>query len=166
MELRTRNFRLITYTVICIFTFNCGTTALINKKGGESIEGKILGNDQENVYIQTYGKPTPIKKAEITDIDHPGNGVLITGIFLTAYGILNIAVGAPKCSTEGASFCTGVFTPAAVGLGMGIWGYVVWSGSVSNATEPGRIITATIQPMQMKRLNSENIYYSSLTFNY
>lgn len=150
----------------CLFALNCGTTAVISKKGGEKIEGVILGNDKENVYVQTYGQPSPIKKSEITDIDHPGNGVLVTGIILTAYGILNIAVGAPKCSAEGASFCTGVFTPAAVGVGMSIWGYVVWSGSVNSATDPSKTITATIQPMQMRRMNDETIYYSALTFNY
>lgn len=160
------NVRLFACVTAAVFSLNCGTTAVISKKGGESIEGKILGNDKENVYIQTYAQPAPIKKAEITDIDHPGNGVLITGVILTAYGILNIAVGASKCSSEGASFCTGVFTPAAVGLGMGIWGYVVWSGSVSNATEPGRTVTATLQPIQLKRQHEENIYYSALTFNY
>lgn len=149
-----------------IFTAHCGTTALISKKGGETIEGKIIGNDSENVYIQTMGPAAPIKKIEITDIDHPGNGVLITGLGILAYGAANIAVGSKECASQGASFCMGVFTPAVVGLGMSIWGYVVWSGSGSNATDPGRTVTATPRPLQMRPMPNETIYYSSLTFNY
>jgi|KBSMisStaDraftv2_1062788.scaffolds.fasta_scaffold362177_1 hypothetical protein len=114
----------------------CGSTATITRYSGGTIDGEIVSADGRNVYIRRENQALAIPRQDIVDIDHPGNGAAVAGAILTAYGVLNIAVGAPQCDTKGAAFCTGVFAPLAIGLPLTIYGVVVWQSSVS-AAKPG-----------------------------
>ncbi|MDH5718906.1 MAG: hypothetical protein OEZ22_14865 [Spirochaetia bacterium] len=143
--------------LLIIFLLNCGTGAIISKNDGQKIEGKILRNDKENMYIKTYSGEEPIKKSDITDIDHPGNGVLIGGSILSLYGILNISVGLPQCQEQGAAFCTGVFLPASIGIPMAIWGYFVWTDSVY-AAESSSFDTSYLFIPNIKLANNNSYY--------
>lgn len=119
----------------CLF-LNCGSTASIKKTDGTEISGRIIAGDDENIYIKTLAGQVPIKKSEISDIDHPGNGLAVTGGIITAYGILNIAVGVPQCEEEGGAFCLGVFTPAGIGIPMFANGFSIWNRSKGNVNKP------------------------------
>ncbi|AUX45499.1 uncharacterized protein SOCE26_069910 [Sorangium cellulosum] len=57
------------------------------------------------------------------------------GGVLTAYGALDVGVGLPRCETEGAAFCTGVFLPIGIGLPVMIWGIATNTGSRSAVNE-------------------------------
>ncbi len=107
----------------------CGTTATIYTRRGQVVEAEILRTSGEELVIESRSGESTLRKDEITDIDHPGNVVLLIGGLIGAYGIANIIVGMPQCEKEGGAFCVGVFTPAAIGLGMTMFGGVVWGGS-------------------------------------
>ena len=121
---------------ITLGTFTgCGNTATITRTqgGGGVVEAKIVSSDGNKIFVE--GGRAGIPRDEIVDIDHPGNGAAVAGGLLSAYGILNIAVGIPQCEEKGAGFCTGVFLPLAVGLPLTIYGIVVYAGSTSAASQ-------------------------------
>jgi hypothetical protein len=103
---------------------------------GGPVKGKILSGDRRNVYVQSDPGRILVRRTDIQDIDHPGNGMAVFGGILSAYGVFNIAVSAPQCQDHGEAFCVGVFTPLAVGLPVLIWGIATYARSVS-ATHMG-----------------------------
>lgn len=113
-----------------VFLTGCSTTATITRASGPSVEAKIVGGDRYDVYVETpSGEQETIRRSDITDIDHPGSTAGVLGGIVTAYGALNLAVGLPKCETEGAAFCTGVFLPMGIGLPIMLWGIATNAGS-------------------------------------
>jgi hypothetical protein len=114
----------------------CSTTSTITRVNGPTIEGHIVGGDAENVYVGPKDAPEAIPRSEITDIDYPGDGATVVGSILGAYGIANIAVGLPHCNANGPAFCTGVFAPLGVGIGMVLWGIGTHASAVSAARTP------------------------------
>jgi hypothetical protein len=107
----------------------CGTTATITRRDGGSIDAKIIGGDRDNIYVDGQGYSV-IPRSEVEDIDHPGNVAATIGGVVTGYGIANIAIGVPNCEKMGPAYCVGVFTPAAVGLPIMLWGIGTYAGSV------------------------------------
>ncbi|MFL5348715.1 MAG: hypothetical protein ACJ8AT_28295 [Hyalangium sp.] len=129
--------KLIVTLLSPILIYGCSTTATISRANGESLDAKILRSAPGAVVVQIdNGSELRIPRSEITDIDHPGNGVAVVGGLLSAYGGLNIAAGAPKCSENGGAYCTGVFLPAAIGASMLIWGLSTWISSTDAASSP------------------------------
>ncbi|MCK6590291.1 MAG: hypothetical protein HUU21_28990 [Polyangiaceae bacterium] len=109
----------------------CGNSATIQSRFG-SVEGKIVGGDRENVYVeQASGFTRSVPKSDIVDVDHPGNVAATIGAVITGYGVTNIAVGMPQCEKEGAAFCTGVFLPATIGASLLTYGLVTYVGSTT-----------------------------------
>jgi predicted phage tail protein len=120
-----------------ILLCGCSTTATISRANGRELEGKIVGSNPSSILVETDGDSTlRIPRAEITDIDHPGNAAAVVGGFLGAYGALNIATGVSACDEGGAAFCAGVFLPATLGVSMLIWGLTTWSNSTGAAAKP------------------------------
>jgi hypothetical protein len=106
------------------------------------MEAKILRSNHDSLFIETSGGgEMVVPRSEVTDIDHPGNVVAVVGGAIGGYGLLNIAVGLSHCDTMGAAYCTGVFTPAAVGIPMLIYGLVVWNDSKDAAA--GKAMSAS-----------------------
>lgn len=116
----------------------CSTSATITPRFGSPFDAKIVSGDREFVYVEGPGGPQTIPRSDIADIDHPGNVAAVIGGVVGAYGVANIAVGAPECEKQGPAFCVGVFTPAAVGLSVMIWGIATYVGSVSSLSEGER----------------------------
>jgi hypothetical protein len=150
---------------IALAGMGCATTATVSHDGVNS-EVKIEGSTPSslNVSSEESGRST-INKDGITDIDHPGNVHATIGAALVAYGILNIAVGYSKCDEKGAAFCTGVFTPAAVGLGMFTWGMAVWYRSSQAAGGLPSKLATKIAPF-MARVDGHNYTGAGLTLHY
>jgi hypothetical protein len=111
----------------------CSTTSTITRVNGPPIEAHIVGGDAENVYVGPADEPEAIRRADIKDIDYPGDGATVAGAIASAYGVVNIAVGAPQCDAKGAAFCTGVFAPLAIGIPLLIWGISTHSSAVNAA---------------------------------
>lgn len=125
----------------------CATTATISRRNGGRDEAALVGGTSTSIMVDTGAGQRSISREDIVDIDHPGNVHAVVGALLLAYGILNISVGAPQCEARGGAFCAGVFTPAAVGLGMGIWGLSVWGKSTSAARKTTRAPELSLAPM-------------------
>jgi len=128
----------ITVTLLAaILLCGCSTTATISRINGRQVEAKIQRSTPGAVVVQTdAGKEVSISRSDISDIDHPGNVAAVIGGLVSAYGALNIAVGAPRCGEGGGAYCTGVFLPAAIGVPMLIWGLSTWVGSTSAVSSP------------------------------
>lgn len=110
----------------------CGTSATITRSFARPIDGKIIGGDHENIYIDGPSGSKTISRNEVTDVDHPGNVAAVFGGLVTAYGVANIVVGIPQCEKQGGAFCTGVFLPALIGFPVMTWGIATYAGSVSS----------------------------------
>jgi hypothetical protein len=122
--------------LIAALCTGCGTTATITRVNAPPVEAHIQGGDAENVYVEGGGAVKTIPRKDITDVDHPGDGAIVAGSILSAYGALNIAVGAPQCQEKGDAFCTGVFLPAAIGIPILIWGIATHASSVAALSTP------------------------------
>jgi hypothetical protein len=117
--------------VALVLLTGCGTSATITQRFG-SIDATIVGGDRENIYVETPGGLNQsIPKADIVDVDHPGNVAATIGGVVTAYGVANIAVGMPQCDREGPAFCMGVFLPAAIGVSLITYGVGTYVGSTT-----------------------------------
>jgi hypothetical protein len=125
--------------LICLplaaLAMGCSTSATISLRSAPQVEGKIVSADTESVYVKTEQGTQPVDRSQITDIDHPGNVAGTIGAVVTAYGVVNAVIGAPNCEKGGAAYCIGVFTPAAIGLPLMIWGFTTWSLS-KDAADP------------------------------
>lgn len=128
------------HVLLCIplaaLVTGCGLAATISRPGAPTIEGRIVESDENMIYVETKQGVTPIDRASISDIDHPGNVAAVIGAVVSAYGAANIAVGVPQCSDQGPAFCVGVFAPAAIGVPVMLWGLGAWAMSKSAET-PG-----------------------------
>ena len=141
---KQRKTKAIPLLAICLLSviplLGCNTTAIIRTQTGMVYDGRIIGNDDENVYISAYNSIRPIEKSEIVTIRHPGlvRGIIWSGV--AAYGVANIAVGVPMIadqpqSTRGA-FTIGVFLPAALGTSLLIKGFMTMSRSKTALNRP------------------------------
>ena len=125
----------------------CGTAAEIRTSDGRTVEGTIVGADARNLQFET-GATMP--RADIIDIDHPGNGAAVTGLALVAYGIVNGLYVMKRIDNNEMEDATGfgkviAFSPAAVGGGRAPWGYFTWKRSVA-AADSGGVLAAPIAP--------------------
>ena len=154
---------------VCIASSGCGTMAEVRMADGRILEGKIRGGDNDAIYIGESRVRVPRK--DIVDIDHPGNGAAITGISLVAYGILNGLYVTSKLDNENEEnlFINKTwtslvgFSPAIVGLGLAIWGGMVWLGSTGAAEE--RTQPVSVAPLLVPSREG-NIYGGTLTMRF
>ena len=133
----------MTVTLLASILFcGCSTAASISRADGKPINGKILRSSSSAIIVETKTG----SRSNISDIDHPGNGVAIIGGLLGAYGAFNITQGVPLCEENGPAFCGGVFLPAVVGGTMLIWGLSTWLGSTGAASMPSGSTTVPDAP--------------------
>lgn len=125
-----------------LLCLGCSTTSTIARIQEWPFEGDIVGGSAESVFVaRDSGGECEIKRADISSIDYPGNVHRNAGVAVGVYGALNIAVGAPKCAErtdDKAAFCTGVFIPAAIGIGLIAWGLAVEHGQRSAFADTSR----------------------------
>lgn len=137
---------------VAMLSTGCGSTAIIARRDGLQSEGKIMGSNKNNVYVEGQnGGVQGISRANIEDIDHPGNVEATIGGFMTAYGLANIFVfGAPGDSCRRSAVdCVGVFMPWVAGMSVMAHGLTIWKRSV-NAADPTNSRTGgrvTVVPM-------------------
>jgi len=111
-----------------VLALACSTTSTIYRVKGIPLEVDVLGGSPTTIFVSEKGQEYEIPREDIASIDYPGNVHTAAGAVLAGYGVLNIAVGLPKCAEPGennAAFCAGVFLPAIVGVAIMVWGLVV-----------------------------------------
>jgi hypothetical protein len=126
-----------------LLCLGCSTTSTIARIHEGPIEGDIVGGSAESIFVaRDDGGECEIKRDNISSIDYPGNVHRNVGVAVGVYGALNIALGMPKCEErtddDKAAFCTGVFIPAAIGIGLMAWGLLVQHGQTSAAAAVSR----------------------------
>jgi hypothetical protein len=129
-------------TELLFMAMGCSTTSTIARIHEGPVEGHINGGSADSVFVaRDAGGECEIKREEISSIDYPGNVHRNAGIAVLAYGAANIAVGLPQCqerTQNKAAFCTGVFFPSAIGLGLIAWGLLVEHGQTSAVADTSR----------------------------
>lgn len=128
-----------TCLVLSFAVAGCSTTATVVTRDGRRDEARIIGGDREHLLLQSeYGVEKVVPRAEVKDIDHPGNVLALLGGLLAGSGALNLAVLGASCATRGAtsgSTCPLLFgtmgTMTAAGAAMLVWGLWAWVGSTN-----------------------------------
>lgn len=118
----------------------CSTTATISRSHGRPVEATLYRSDNEALFARTeQGVDVVIPRAEVTDIDHPGNAIAIVGALLGAQGAVSIAAGHGSCGkltgSMSAAYCVGTYLPAAIGGAMLVWGLATWANSSTSASD-------------------------------
>jgi hypothetical protein len=117
----------------------CSTNALIRDTQYEH-DVPILRSTPTEIIVRTNEGERAIPRAEIRDIDHPGNVLGLAGVPVLALGIANLA-GTWTCDpTDSLCFGTGAgFLTASIGALMTAFGLAIYARSVTRAgADPGR----------------------------
>jgi hypothetical protein len=103
----------------------CSTEATVTRLDGLSLEARMIASDANNIQTRSRdGRETRITRAQLADVDHPGNGMAVAGVCLLGMaGWLSAAGG-----TAGEAIANGIILglPGAVMLS---WGGVVYRRS-------------------------------------
>lgn len=111
------------------------------------LEARIISSDRDFIYVEREfsTEPAAIPRKEVIEIDHPGNGMAVTGIvILGLYGAEAIAGASLLTSKDEVSRATGAVLLTVGGVGSTIgalltaWGYSIWSDSVDAAALPSK----------------------------
>jgi hypothetical protein len=115
----------------------CSTTATVVRTDGTRLEGTIEGGGPDHITLRPkLSGNQQIPRRQIKDIDHPGNVHAIIGGVVIGYGAAVVAGNWDECrEREEVAMCGGMFLPAAVGVGMLIWGLGTWLGSSKAADD-------------------------------
>lgn len=73
--------------ILILTLLHCSTAATFTLTDRSEISGKILGSDDEAVYIATPDGRKKISRSGIQDIDHPGKPAMLIGAGLLAMGL-------------------------------------------------------------------------------
>lgn len=121
----------------------CSSNAHITLQRSCPLEARIVSSDRDFIYVEREfsAEPAAIPREEIIEIDHPGNGMGVTGlVILGVYGLQAIIGTALFLSDDdfnrqlgGAYMVSGAFG-STLGAVLAVWGYSIWSDSVNAAT--------------------------------
>jgi hypothetical protein len=127
---------------------NCSTNALIRDSQYEH-DVPILRSTPTEIFVRTNEGERAIPRAEIRDIDHPGNVLALAGMPILALGIANLA-GAWSCADREPtdSFCFGSgagFLTASIGALMTAFGLAIYYRSITRSGAY-QVQPATVRP--------------------
>ncbi len=109
----------------------CSTNALMRDSQYEH-NVPILRSTPTEIIVMTNEGERVLPRADIRDIDHPGNVLALAGVPVLALGIANLA-GAWTCADR-VCFGTGAgFLTASIGGLMTAFGLAIWARSFSRA---------------------------------
>jgi hypothetical protein len=136
-------------SLLTIVAVGCaGPTAIVRRPNAPPIEGEIASSDASTLRLQgPSGNGVSLGQYEVSEIDHPGNGLAIAGlVFAGASSLFLIPVLLPRRPQDGPGDGWVGFG-AAVGIGgivegLGVFAYnaIVWGRSKARARafEDGR----------------------------
>jgi len=151
--------------ILILTACGCGTTATICKKNGSVVEATIVRSDQSNIYL---ANGRTVARAEISEIDHPGDVLAVAGVIMSAVGLGVGMVGViilngpceELCGLRdlvGGSMSGSGALLLAAGVYSAIWGWITFRDSSSAAEAPEEISGPMIAPIVMA--DGENTYY-------
>jgi hypothetical protein len=112
-----------------LITGGCGMTALVETRRGQRVEARIVGGSPGSIYLagEQHDKFT-IRRDDIADVDFPGNGLMLGGAALIAFGGYRLMVGDTSCGgLSQFGNCFASVAPGVAGLLVFAWGlYSYW----------------------------------------
>jgi hypothetical protein len=128
--------------VLFLLGSGCAATATVTTRDGRQTEAFITGGDQRHLLLQSqYGVESVVKRADVGDIDHPGNVLAVVGGILGGSGALDLVVLGTMCASgaAGSSSCGFMLGTlggmTAVGAGLFVWGLWTWLTSKNVVTD-------------------------------
>jgi hypothetical protein len=117
----------------------CSTAATIRTMDGEKYEVHIKRSDDDYVYAVPVGgkEERAFERADISEIDHPGNDHAIAGTIVTALMMIPL-VNVIQCTGQSCDewrILVGGMT--AVPVVWAAWGWIVWGRSRAAASSSG-----------------------------
>ena len=124
--------------VVALSVGACSTTATIHRAHGPAYEAEIADSDASRLRVLgDDGRLHEVPRAEVTDVDHPGNVVLTVGAVLAGIGALvALSISSDSNSTQQQrNDATAIALVYGLpGLAMLIAGGVTYIGSMSRAS--------------------------------
>ena len=140
--------RRLLFAALTLLLFGaCSKTATIQRANKPPIEAVIERSDESYLFVELplVGGSEPIARAEVIDIDHPGNVHLLVGSIFTGISVMMGALGIyalldddPFLEVVGVQFSFNAVVYGAIGVPLGVWGYKTWSRSKRNAASSTR----------------------------
>ena len=128
-------FHLGPLLALLLFT-TCSYSATISQRDGSFREGYILGSDEEYLHVESRdGAEHDVRRADVTDIDYPGNVLGTIGIVAAAVLLPIAAIGV----ANGASGTLGKCGVGGVFLAVTNWSNYYESRGAANDFAPRRI---------------------------
>ncbi|MCB9529617.1 MAG: hypothetical protein H6701_14715 [Myxococcales bacterium] len=144
--------RSVTSIIALAALVGCSANAIIYRTDGTVVVGPIVGSDQAVIEVAGHGETIRVERADIADIDHPGNGWMLYGLLPTMGGGLMLGL-AQDADDKLARFTFVLMAiPAlAAGLPSLIWGAHTWAGSKgrSESREPPTTVSVTPTGVQV-----------------
>lgn len=130
--MKTWVIRILCLAQIAAF-LHCSTAATFTLTDRSEISGKIVGSDDDAVYILTPDGRKKIAKSGIHEIDHPGKPAMLLGGALLAMGVSLMFATEQKECRENCSF-PAPYDPIALatavsGAGFFVGGAYMWRTS-------------------------------------
>lgn len=118
--------------LVLVFPLGCATTATIVTRDGRRTEAHLAGGDHDRLLLRSdYGVETTVRRAEVKDIDYPGNVHAVAGGVTAGLMALELAVFGAMCANGGSTtICPLELTVfgaiGTAGLAMLAWGLWTW----------------------------------------
>jgi len=96
----------------------CSSEATIRRRDGALVDARIVASDPDALFLAGPAGPTRLPRADVDDIDHPGNVLVVAGLSV-------LLVGAQIIASEhqtGAGAASVAVTTGLPGLAMITWG--------------------------------------------
>ena len=103
--------RILASTVVIAFS-GCATTATIGRTDGPDSEAEIIRSNEEALFVRgSNGQIYRLERSTVSDIDHPGNVVMVVGASLI--GMLGLLLAAMNPTER-----RGAVGPLTIGYGL------------------------------------------------
>lgn len=120
---------------LCAVLLAC-SSATIERKGASNVEGMIVGGNRDFLYVlRDDDSVVKVRRAQVRDIDHPGNVLLVIGLPFVAMGLTYFMTGAAagQNTTDREMFYGVGGFYGVLGAALAVPGYISWSSSRSAA---------------------------------
>jgi hypothetical protein len=135
-------------TIILLATLvGCSANAIIYRTDGSVVVGPIVGGDHAVIEVAGHGETIRVERADIEDIDHPGNGWMFYGLLPTVSGAAMLALAQGSNDKLDRFLWVFLAVPTLLaGLPSLIWGAHTWVESKGHSQSQEAPTTISVTP--------------------